>query len=306
MIRTGWMLLVVVAWLGMGSASWAAGGKEGAKSAPPEDRKGPSFTQEEKHFSNLTMGFYLNPSPEKLMPAFLAIRDLKAFFHRTQKSPDDGRAVIASQVTAVFLATLVRKQPELAQSFTRQVKAKGSDEHKMVLADAIARSGIKKRDEAVNQLLGSISPGFMAGKGKEDAQAGKAREIFFARIRQQPPLDLRKFQIIHPGQIDLLWAAFFASGDKEYVSQVAHHLTGWLPREEMMAKIRELNGQKRTPQLLAEVRQYLVSGAAGMSLGTNAAHIPDVRVALEKFAASDKGAAGKAAKRILQSLEGSR
>ncbi|MBF0296603.1 MAG: hypothetical protein HQL96_15565 [Magnetococcales bacterium] len=303
MSKSGWMALLAWVWVVWLGTAWAVEGNGPESPAIKVDRPIQVFTPEELAFSKLTMGYYKNPDPEKLMNAFLAIKDILAFFQHSKRTADDGRAVIASQITAVFFASMIRKQPALASTFGRMVTARGTDPHKIVLADAVAMSGVKDREEILNKLFKSVSEGFLNEQGKDPAQVTKDRETLFARMRQQPVLDLTKVTVVHPGQLDLLWSAFFATGEKDYVVRVAKKLDFWLPQEELSRKMEALNATQRTPEIMADVRRHALSAAAGWSLAANAKRFPEVKSALEKFAASEPGTAGTAAKSILQLLK---
>ncbi|MBF0178420.1 MAG: hypothetical protein HQM03_00175 [Magnetococcales bacterium] len=303
MSKPGWLVLLAGVWVGWLGTALALEGNGPERPPLKVDRPIQVFTPEELAFSKRTMGYYKNPDPEALMNAFLAIKDILAFFQHSKRTADDGRAVIASQITAVFFASMIRKQPALASTFSRMVIAKGTDPHRIVLADAIAMSGVKDREEILNKVFKSVSDGFLNDKGKDPAQVAKDRETLFARMKQQPVLDLTKVTIVHPGQLDLLWSAFFATGEKDYVVRVAKKLDFWLPQEELSRKMDALSASQRTPEVMADVRRHALSAAAGWSLGANAKRFPEVKSALEKFATSEPGTAGNAAKSILQLLK---
>jgi hypothetical protein len=72
---------------------------------------------------------------------------------------------------------------------------------------------------------------------------------FLAEIQKEEPLDLSTSEITSPGQLDMLWAAFLASGKSQPVERIIDVL-GWAPPKTTVA--------------------MLIQGAARWSLASNA------------------------------------
>jgi hypothetical protein len=98
--------------------------------------------------------------------------------------------------------------------------------------------------------------------------------------------DIRTFKITYPTHLDMMWACFFATGDGFFVGRIAETLDGWVPDD----RLPDLQASaKNNPSLRPQFLKAVIAKTAIWSLISNAKNMPEVRVALAKFAAGAHG-----------------
>lgn len=177
----------------------------------------------------------------------------------------------------VFLALMVDATPEAAPALVRAVK--GGDPVKVeVVAQTLNYSHHRERCRLMESLVGEA--------------AAAAMDDFGA--------DFKTFVPTHPIHVDMLWAAFFATGDGAYVTRIAGLLAGWLPEAQLQALLPvaardEVSAQRAMAGVLA--------GTAQLSLAANAAEFAEVRAALAAYADSRDGLGSALAAKVLAGLD---
>ena len=102
--------------------------------------------------------------------------------------------------------------------------------------------------------------------------------------------------------LDLLWARYYASGDREQVRRIAQSLEYARPAEEAQRRMRELaRSEPGTPEN-AELQRLLVAHAAVFGLMRHGAVDPGVRAVLRELA-REPGHAGEVSAALVASLE---
>lgn len=178
----------------------------------------------------------------------------------------------------VFLALMLDRTPEAAPALVKAIK--GGDPVKVeVVAQALNYSHLKDRRRLMESLVGES-----AAAGMDDSGA-----------------DFLAFQPSHPVHVDMLWAAFFATGEIAYVDRVTALLSGWMPQSQLdnllaVAARDEPSAKRAMAGVLA--------GAAQWSLTANGAEFPEIRDAIAVYAARCNGLASAMAAKILAELTG--
>jgi hypothetical protein len=209
------------------------------------------------------------------------------------RRPDAGRLVelfTAAPVTErwraqtvltlpVFLALMLDRSPETAPRLVAATK--GGDPVKVeVVAQALNYSHLKDRRRLMESLVGESAAAAM-----EDAGA-----------------DFLAFQPTHPVHVDMLWAAFFASGEVAYVDRISSLLSGWMPQSQLDQL---LAVAARDEPSAKRAMAGVLAGAAQWSLTANGAEFTEVRDAVAVYAARCNGLASAMAAKILAELMGS-
>lgn len=173
----------------------------------------------------------------------------------------------------VFLALLLDRSPEAGSALVAAVR--GGDAVKVeVVAQALNYSHHAQRRRLMENLVGEHAAASM--------DAGGA--------------DFRDFRPTHPVHVEMLWAAFFATGDDGYVSRIAGLMSGWLPE----AKLHELLAVAADDEEAARAAMAgVLATSAQLSLTALAREFPEVRAALSAHADLRDGLASAMAARIL-------
>jgi hypothetical protein len=157
---------------------------------------------------------------------------------------------------------------------------RGGDPVKIeVVAQALNYSHLPERRRLMETLVGEAAAGSM--------DAGGA--------------DFRDFAPTHPVHVDMLWAAFFATGDADYVAGIARLLDGWMPEAQLQPL---LAVAARDEEAAKRAMAGVLAGAAQWSLAANACHYVEVRTALAATAARRDGLGAALAAKILASAAG--
>lgn len=173
----------------------------------------------------------------------------------------------------VFLALVMDGAPEAAFALVEAVR--GGDPVKVeVVAQALNYSHHPDRRRLMERLVGEQAAGSMDEAG--------------AAFKELAPT--------HPVHVDMLWAAFFATGDADYLARIAELLAGWMPQAQLkpllaVAGKDEAAAAKAMPAVLAE--------AALLSLAANVRDVEEVRDALVVHALKQDGIGSALAARIV-------
>lgn len=176
----------------------------------------------------------------------------------------------------VFLALMVDGAPSAAPLLVAAVR--GGDPVKVeVVAQALNYSHHPDRRRLMESLVGEAAAGSMDALGA----------------------DFKEFSPTHPVHVDMLWAAFFATGDVDYITAIARLLEGWMPEAQLqpllaVAARDEGSARRAMAGVLADSAQW--------SLAANAREFVEVRTALAAHAARHEGLGSALAAKILAGL----
>lgn len=217
-----------------------------------------------KVLETVVMGYFRAPDPGDLVARFAAEPVTEAWRAQTVLT------------LPVFLALVVDGAPAAAAALVEAVR--GGDPVKVeVVAQALNYSHHPDRRRLMEALVGEAAAGSMDAAGA----------------------DFKDFTPTHPVHVDMLWAAFFATGDAAYVTGIATLLDGWMPEAQLqpllaVAARDEAAAKRAMAGVLAE--------AARWSLAANAREFAEVRAALTAHAARRDGLGAALAAKILAGL----
>lgn len=202
------------------------------------------------------------------------------------RAPDAGRLVslfAAEPVTErwraetvltlpVFLALMIDGAPEAARPLVDA--ARGEPVKVEVVAQALNYSNLPDRRRLMETLVGESAAASMDESGA----------------------DFKALEPTHPVHVDMLWAAFFASGDADYVDRIVHLLAGWLPEPQLEGL---LGVAARDEAAARAAMAGVLANAAELSLAVNLRDVPAIKAALASFAERRQGMGSARAARIL-------
>jgi hypothetical protein len=173
--------------------------------------------------SRWMMHYYEAPSPERVVPAI-------AFMSK------DGQLLGSdkNQATAAFFGRVFVQNTRRLDGWVDHFRAESEDQ-RFFVALALWYADVDRNTD----LLGTLSHG-------SDSLAQFSKELSSDR-----PPDLTRVEITDPVQLDILWAEFFATGDRRYVERVISVLPYGRPGEDS--------------------GRLVIGGAARWSLTSNAA-----------------------------------
>lgn len=178
----------------------------------------------------------------------------------------------------VFLAQVIDRAPGAGPALVDGVR--GGDPVKVeIAAQALNYCHHADRRRLMEKLVGEHAAGAMDLAGA----------------------DFLDLQPSHPVHVDMLWAAFFATGEAGYVERIAQMLGGWMHEPELQALLAVAAKDE-------SVRETALGGvlanAALWSLTVNARDIPEVKAALDSYARRADGLGSALAARISAGLGG--
>lgn len=173
----------------------------------------------------------------------------------------------------VFLALVMDRHPDMAATLVATVRD-GDPVKIEIAAQALNYCHHPRRQTLMDALVGESAAARM------DAQGA----------------DFKAFQASHPVHVDMLWAAFLATGDADYVIAVAHLLGGWLPEPQLQPLLAKAAGDEG----VARIAMAAVLAKAAMALlGAELRAIPEIRDILIRYAATNDGLGSALASRLL-------
>ncbi len=214
-----------------------------------------------KTLDNVVVGYFRAPDPDGVVAAFAA------------EPVDESWRAQTVLTLPVFLAQVMDGAPRMAAALVDAVR--GGDAVKVeVVAQALNYSHHPERRRLMESLVGEAAAGAMDAAGA----------------------DFKTFAVTHPVHVDMLWAAFFATGDGAYVGRIAGLLDGWMPESQMqpllaVAARDEAAAKRAMAGVLAETAQW--------SLSAHARDFTEIRTALAAHAARRDGLGSALAAKIL-------
>lgn len=212
-------------------------------------------------FEAAVMGYFLAPDPAAVVALFAA-------------EPVTERWRAQTVLTLpVFLALVMDNAPETAELLVNAIR--GGDPVKVeVAAQALNYSHHAERRRLMELLV--------------DAQTAAGMDAAGA--------DFKAFLPTHPVHVDMLWAAFFATGDGDYVTRIAELLNGWMPERQLQGL---LEVAARDEEVGKRAMAGVLASAAEWSLAANAQDVAEVRAVLTAYADRQDGLGSAMAARIL-------
>lgn len=215
----------------------------------------------DKALETTVIGYFRAPDPAALVARFAAA-----------PVTEDWRAQTVLTLP-VFLALVLDGAPEVAAALVEAVR--GGDPVKVeVVAQALNYSHHPQRRRLMESLVGEAAAGSMDPSGA----------------------DFKDFTPTHPVHVDMLWAAFFATGDADYVGGVARLLDGWMPEAQLQPL---LAVAARDEEAAKRAMAGVLADSAQWSLAANARDFAEVRTALAAAAARRDGLGAALAAKIL-------
>lgn len=148
----------------------------------------------DKQVNELTMRFYEHPDPERIS-ALIA-------YTATGKAAN-------TPGIAAFLSVIFCLYPDRADAWIAEAIRLGASSSEEALL-AVSMSDHSCRNEMLKVLTDKVRH-MMSTEDEWES---------FEEIRKDYFTDLRTLSIVAPFQLDMLWAAFFASGDITYVERI--------------------------------------------------------------------------------------
>lgn len=137
--------------------------------------------------------YYLDPRPELVPRALKTLSDSGLL--------DGG---VAATVVAVFLGHVFRADPAELEARLPPLDELPDDSYAVTL-QALWWSRTQRGDDLLDMAARQADPG---------------RQDLIAMLRAEPPPDLLQLPLSDTALLDLLWAAFVATGDNRYVLRV--------------------------------------------------------------------------------------
>lgn len=207
------------------------------------------------------VGYFRCPDAERMVACFAA------------EPVDEAWRAQTVLTLPVFLALVLDQAPDVASTLVEAVK--GGDPVKVeVTAQALNYSHHPERRRLMEALVGEAAAGSMDAAGA----------------------DFKGFALTHPVHVDMLWAAFFATGDGGYVRRIAELLDGWMPEGQMQPL---LAVAARDEDAAKRAMAGVLAAAAQGSLAAHAREFSEVRTALAAAASRRDGLGAALAAKIL-------
>lgn len=211
--RTSYALLALV----IGAAPCVVAMSEPALAAPStaESQRAPKTIDTEQDLNQWLTYYYLHPQPDLVVPATL-LAEKKGFL-----ASDNGGPFMA------FLSLVFANNPSRVGGWIKQLDSIPMKD-KPMLWTALYWSHTKESQETLNQIISSLPE--------------KSRKSLLEQV-SKPPVPIEKVEITGPAVLDMLWGAFFATGDEKYVKRLISVLpwesqTKDLPKMQVAASAR--------------------------------------------------------------------
>lgn len=250
--------------------------------------------KEIEEYAALVQSYYKNPAPKEALAKFMRI-DWGPYLLGLHVSKRQN----FNKVASAFFTRLVLLDPSLAQPLADQAAARGMKYHILVVARAIALTGAPDRDAA----LETLRKAYDSAPGSNPVGDVPTDAIFSTLMAAAPTDDLYR-PIALPVDLDIMWAGFYASGDKAFVEKIVGLLQAWLPADRFKQRVEQLRdaAQAQEGPERDELRLRLTAQAAAVSLRANAIAHERVRQVLENLSLDRNSLSGAVAKKILESL----
>ena len=207
-----------------------------------------------RRLNDLMANYYLAPDPATAL-GWLPKVETQAL--RRAESID---------IVAMFYLQVLRAYPAGAHAFVDAVSAAGGPAV-LTAATAVWLSGVTDREALVARLRAT----------------GRLSDTEVSRLTGFPVFETATFLPQTAHELDLCWAAYYATGDAVFIEKVARHLPYMLPKDAMV----EL-GRSDEPGVRAIFERALVARAAAWSLVSHARRHERVMSALRTMAVGEE------------------
>lgn len=207
-----------------------------------------------RRLTDLMAGYYLAPDPTAAL----------GWLPRVE--PQALQRADAIDIVAMFYLQVLRAYPAGANGFVEAVSSAGGPAV-LTAATAVWLSGLAEREALLGRLLAT----------------GRLSETEVSRLTGFAPFDTASFMPQTAHELDLCWAAFYATGDTAFIEKVARHLPYMLPKDAMV----EL-GRSNEPGARAVFERALVARAAAWSLVSHARRHEPVMAALRALSVGEE------------------
>ncbi|MFN8656955.1 MAG: hypothetical protein U0105_11500 [Candidatus Obscuribacterales bacterium] len=156
------------------------------------DQRAPKTISTDQDLNQWLTYYYLHPQPDLVVPATL-LAEKKGYL-----SSETGGPYMA------FLSRIFAQNPTMVGDWLKQLDSIPARD-KPMLWTAIYWSHTKESAAVLDQIAKSLPP--------------KSQESLVEQIAK-PPEPIEKVTISSPAVLDMLWGAFFATGDEKYVKRL--------------------------------------------------------------------------------------
>ncbi len=237
-------------------------------------------------FERFVQNYYRRPNPAAAIVWYgrLDIASVKT---------NTAATVHAPQMLSAFYSVVIGRRRGTATDLARAAIARRSSKHVAIAYAAIWHARPPDRAAAIQLLENAMSP------------SGRAyMRRAYRTIRATPVLAMTPDR---PWKLDVVWAAYFASGDRRYLRKIAGTLDYWLPKERFFAWVQEVgraNRNKPANRRRPDERTWrrLTAMPAYLYLRNNAHRHPAIIPVVRRVAQTSSGAKRAAAVTILREL----
>jgi hypothetical protein len=212
-------------------------------------------------FEAEVMGYFRKPDWNRIVTLFAA------------ENVDEHWRAQTVLTLPVFLALMLDNAPEAASALVEAVRA-GDPVKIEVVAQALNYSNHADRRRLMERVVGESAAAAMDEAGA----------------------DFKLLVPSHPVHVDMLWAAFFATGDADYLTRIAELLAGWMPEAQLKPL---LAVAAKDQDAASKAMPAVVAEAALLSLAANVRDVEEVRDALIAHALKQDGLGSALAARIV-------
>jgi hypothetical protein len=239
----------------------------------------------DKELSQFIHAYHRAPDAVTALDRFFSI-DFAQFERSAGKQGyDQHRSVLMT-----FFVCVLRNDPGLTLPFAERLASGAGGEQAAFGTELIAYSGTGDRDEA----LTIVAEGFGLSRSAR------------AKLRPLRPVDYSRLEATDGALLDILWACYFATGDRSYLAKVAARLVSASPTyDESIEEIRRLSVGKHKPgsPTYAKVVDIAMGEAARMALTSVAGEDPATLLALRQLIGTVPGNVGSRLSSIVAEIE---
>lgn len=210
----------------LAAAPWVVSDPIPASAAVPTaatESRGPKSIASDQDLNAWLTYYYLHPQPELVVPATL-LAEKKGYLNSESGGP-----------YMAFLSRVFAQNPTKIAGWNKELEVAIQPKSKPILWTALWWSHTKESGQLLDEIAKTLSP--------------KTQTSLLEQIAK-PPEPIEKMDINHPNVVDMLWGAFFATGDEKYIQRLISVLS-WETQSKDLNKM----------QVAASVRWSLTSNA---------------------------------------------
>ena len=231
--------------------------------------------------SDYVQSYRKSPNPEAAFDRYFSI-DLDEFLSRARQADQQhSRAVLMA-----FFVHIAHDNPNLCIPFANRLVSEARGEQAAFGAEVLAYGATENRKES----LVAIAEGF-------DLPT-RALDTYISL----DPFPYPQLRATNWQALDILWASYFASGNGQYIQEIAEPLgeyqSGGPEFDSRLRSLSAQNPESGTPEHAALV-SMLTARAAYFGLVENAAVYPNILTTLEALAAQNRGKVSEVSNEIV-------